>query len=87
MAFPSGADQSESIEIAKEYLMDVKGWKCGEFIVHIDHYELMEPSNEYVSIRATHKDDLLNSTPGGGKSVQLRVSIDKQKVIRELGYQ
>ncbi|MGI2169105.1 hypothetical protein ACROAE_02700 [Shewanella sp. MF05960] len=87
MAFPSEANQSEAIEIAKEYLMNVKGWKCGDYIVDIEHYELTEPSNEYVSIRATHKGDLLNSTPGGGKSVQLRVSIDKQEVIRELGYQ
>jgi hypothetical protein len=87
VAFSSSANQLEPIEIAKNYLMEVKGWKCGEFIVEFDKFELIKPSNEYISIRATHKDDLLDSTPGGGKSVQLRVNISEQKVISELGYQ
>ncbi|WP_282111284.1 hypothetical protein [Shewanella algicola] len=87
-------ENSEAIRIATEYLMEVKKWKCGEFIADVDKINVIElkgkgsaKKDNIVVIRSLHKDDLHLKTPGGGKSLAIEVDTLKKKVISALHYQ
>jgi hypothetical protein len=89
-------ENSTAIEIATKYLIEVKKWKCGEFIVDVDSFKVVvlkgnstenENKNNIVVIRSTHKDDLHSKVPGGGKSLAIEVDLLNKKVISALHYQ
>jgi hypothetical protein len=87
-------ENSTAIEIATKYLIEVKKWKCGEFIVDVDSLKVIgikdngtENKDNIVVIRSTHKDDLHSKVPGGGKSLAIEVDLLNKKVISALHYQ
>jgi hypothetical protein len=60
-----------------------KGWQAGDYEVELTGTD----SDGNAVVTLVHKDDKNARRPGGGKSVQLRISSKTYEVVRELAFQ
>lgn len=77
--------QQTAISVAHEYLKTVKRWNLDDYRLEV--CVCGTDKAPIVVVDCVYKADLLTPQCGGGQSVQLHVDVQKQMVIRELGYQ
>jgi hypothetical protein len=80
----ANARETEIKEIVSKYISKKKGWGENDYRIVPSRGQDMEPT---VIVMVVHKEDEMQAKPGGGKSLELYVDLEKKQVVRELGYQ
>jgi len=81
---PESAYAEGAVAIAREYIMAKEGWSPDAYMVK-DTSTRDRAGNLIVNV--IHKDDLKPPTVGGGKSVQLHIDMEGQRVVKILHFQ
>jgi hypothetical protein len=80
----SGDAEDPAAVVAREYVTAKEGWPASAYTVENTHTQDNEGN---LVVNVIHQDDLKGSVRGGGKSVELHISLEKRRVVKELHFQ
>jgi hypothetical protein len=72
----------EVTALVEQYVKETRGWRSSDYRMEINRRE-----REVIIVWVVHGDDEATPIPGGGRSFEAHVDVDRMQVVKELRFQ